>query len=186
MKRFKDVEVKKKVYIEVDADWYHETGEVRTIGAPIDVAQQEQKVPRGGFEIAYMAALLDLFDKLGGQKYQVLKYLLKHKDGMNVITTTQRDIAKAVGCSTQTVNLAIKVLTTAGALVQCGGGGLYMFNPHIVVKGNYEKEGYIMRKFTEQSEINNVHSDYDDELPGQQTINDIAQEYGLLEDTQNE
>ena len=36
------------------------------------------KTGRNDFEITYLIYLLDLFDKLGGKKYQVLKYILNN------------------------------------------------------------------------------------------------------------
>jgi DNA-binding transcriptional regulator YhcF (GntR family) len=142
--------VENKYYMEIDKDAYENDGEIKLIGTPINVAEQIQKVPRGGFEIAYMTALFDIFDKLGNQKMQVLKYLLKHKDGMNTLNISQRELAKEAGCSLPTVNATLKLLKEAGLLVQ--KGSVLRISARVTVKGSVQKEGYIMRKFTEELE----------------------------------
>lgn len=139
----------------VDNKWYAEidpcfesTGEIKIVGEPVNVAQQEQIVPRGGFEIAYMSALFEIFDKLGNRKMQVLKYILEHKDGMNCLNITNSELAEKVPCSRQTVVDTMKLLTDAGMVAR--KGTVIRLNPHVVVKGSQQKEGYIMRKFVEE------------------------------------
>lgn len=149
--------VENKYYIEIDKEAYESFGEIKTIGTPINVAEQIQKVPRGNFEIAYMTALFDIFDKLGNQKMQVLKYLLKHKDGMNTINISQRELAKKAGCSLPTVNATIKLLKEAGLLVQ--KGSVIRVSARVTVKGSIQKEAYIMRKFIEEKDEMNDNSD---------------------------
>ena len=40
--------IENKYYVEIDKDILESTGEVKIIGSPINVAEQLQKVPRGG------------------------------------------------------------------------------------------------------------------------------------------
>ena len=46
-------------------------------GEMIEVNEVVKRVPRSGFEITYLTYFMDLFDKLGGQKYQVFKLSTK-------------------------------------------------------------------------------------------------------------
>lgn len=148
-KRSKET-IENKWYAPIDKAVYEATGQVVISGAPVNVAEQEQKIPRGGFEIAYMSALFDLFDKLGGKKYLVLKYLLKHKDGMNCLNITNTELAEKAGVGRNTVVDTMAILTQAGVVVR--KGTVIRFNPRIFVKGDATKEAYIMRKFSEEKE----------------------------------
>lgn len=139
--------IENKWYAEIDP-CFQSTGEIKIVGEPINVAEQEQKVPRGGFEIAYMSALFDIFDKLGNQKIKVLKFLLSNKDGMNCLNMTNTEIATKVPCSRKTVVETIKLLSEVGMVVR--KGTVLRISPRVVVKGGQQKEGYIMRKFIEE------------------------------------
>ena len=143
-------QIDNKWYVEIDK-CFTDTGEIKIIGSPINVTEAEQKTPRGGFEIAYMSALFDLFDKLGGKKYLVLQYLLKHKDGMNCINMTNTELAEKVGVGRNTVVDTMKILTEAGIVVR--KGTVIRFSPRLFVKGDAKKEAYIMRKFVEEQEL---------------------------------
>lgn len=156
--------IQSKCYIEIDPI-YRETGEIIHIGEPIDVAEQEQKTPRGGFEIAYMAALFDIFDKLGGKKYAVLQYILKNKDGMNCLNMSNSELAKKCGVGRNTVVDTMKILKEAGVIVR--KGTVIRLSARVFVKGDAKKEAYIMRKFTEEQET--------DQMPGQLSFNDLPQ-----------
>ena len=143
------MKIQNKYYIEIDP-CYKDTGEIKVIGEPINVAEQEQITPRGGFEIAYMSALFDIFGKLGGKKYLVLQYILKNKDVMNCLNITQRQLAEKVQVSLQTVNDTMKILTDAGLIVR--KGTVIRLSTGAFVKDDASKEAYIMRKFREEKE----------------------------------
>lgn len=141
--------ISNKWYVEID-ECFLDTGEIKLIGEPINVAQQEQKIPRGGFEIAYMSALFDLFDRLGGKKYTVLRYILDNRDGMNCLNMTNTELAEKAGVGRNTVVDTIKILSEAGVVTR--KGTVLRLSPRLFVKGNAQKEAYIMRKFTEERE----------------------------------
>lgn len=152
-----------KCYIEIDPIFL-ETGEIIHIGDPIEVAEQEQKTPRGGFEIAYMAALLEIFDKLGGKKYTVLQYILKNKDAMNCLNMSNCELAKKCGVGRNTVVDTMKILTEAGVVVR--KGTVIRLSARVFVKGDAQREAYIMRKFIEEQE----EQEATDQIPGQMTL----------------
>lgn len=145
--------IENKWYVEIDP-CFEENGEVKIVGDPINVAEQEQKTPRGGFEIAYMSALFDIFDKLGGKRYLVLQYLLKHKDGMNCLNITNTELARNAGVGRNTVVDTMRILTDAGLVVR--KGTVIRLSARVFVKGDAQKEAYIMRKFTEEKEQNQI------------------------------
>jgi hypothetical protein len=141
--------IENKLYVQID-DCFLETGEIKIVGDPIEVAEQEQKTPRGGFEIAYMSALFDIFDKLGGKKYCVLQYILKNKDGMNCLNITNTELAKKTECSRPIVVETMQILIDAGMITK--KGTVIRLSARVFVKGDADKEAYIMRKFTEEKE----------------------------------
>lgn len=146
--------IENKYYVEVDKQLLEDTGEIKIVGSPINVAEQEQSTPRGGFEIAYMSALFDIFDQLGNQKMKVLKYLLKNKDGMNCLNISQRQLANETGVCLTTVNSTMKLLKEAGVITQ--KGSVIRLSARVFVKGDAKKEAYIMRKFVEEQEESKI------------------------------
>lgn len=148
MKKVEKGNIESKWYVEVDPG----TGAI--LGEPIQVAEQTQTVPRGGFEIAYMAALFEVFDKLGGKRYKILEYILKHKDGLNCLNMSNSELAKECDVSRTTVVDTMKILTSAGIVVR--HGTVIRLSARFFVKGDSRKEAYIMRKFTEEKENSNI------------------------------
>ena len=104
-----------------------------------------KKVPRNGFEITYLAYLFDIFDRLGGQKYKVLKYILQNKSSENTLIITNRELANKAKVSIMTVVEALKVLRNA-KLIETRTGAI-MINPKIAHRGNEGTERYLLQKF---------------------------------------
>ena len=67
---------------------------MKITGEPIIADEVVKKVNRNGFEITYLTYLVDLFDKLGGKKYTVFKYILAHKSAENTLIITTRELAR--------------------------------------------------------------------------------------------
>ena len=135
----------REAYVQIDANLLHETGEVKIVGEPIEAEQIVKKVPRNGFEITYLAYFCDLFDKLGGRKYTVFKYIIEHKNSDNQLIITIRELAEKTNTSTKTVNDTIKLLKEAG-LISTRTGAIMLF-PKLAHRGNDRKEAYLMQKF---------------------------------------
>ena len=135
----------REAYVQIDANLLHETGEVKIVGEPIEAEQIVKKVPRNGFEITYLAYFCDLFDKLGGRKYTVFKYIIEHKNSDNQLIITMRELAEKTNTSTKTVNDTIKLLKEAG-LISTRTGAIMLF-PKLAHRGNDRKEAYLMQKF---------------------------------------
>lgn len=135
----------REAYVQIDANLLHETGEVKIVGEPIEAEQIVKKVPRNGFEITYLAYFCDLFDKLGGRKYTVFKYIIEHKNSDNQLIITIRELAEKTNTSTKTVNDTIKLLKEAG-LISTRTGAI-MLLPKLAHRGSDRKEAYLMQKF---------------------------------------
>lgn len=119
-------------------------------GAPIpdsivEVDEVLTKTDRNGFEITYLTYLFDLFDKLGGKKYTVLKYIMSNKNADNQLIITTKELALKTGVSKVTVIEALKLLKEAN-LIETRTGAI-MLNPKLSHRGSFEKEKYLLHKF---------------------------------------
>ncbi len=130
-------------YQQIDPD----TGEIIGDIKKVDVVIKE--VPRTGFAITYLASIINLIDSIGNKKMQVVKYVLKNMDSNNILLQTVREVAEGCGCSVQTVNDTLKLLSDTGIIARKTGA--IMLSPKLVHKGNARKERYLMAKFVEIS-----------------------------------
>ena len=134
-----------EAYVRVDSKALIESGEVKIIGNPIFADEVIKKVSRKGFEITYLAYFIDLFDKLGGKKYLVFKYIIEHKSTDNTLIITVRELAEKTGTSTRTVQDTLKLLKEA-QLIKCRVGAI-MLLPKLAHRGSNCREAYLMQKF---------------------------------------
>ena len=129
-----------EAYVRIDAQAFQEHGEVKITGEPIIADEVVKKVNRNGFEITYLTYLVDLFDKLGGKKYTVFKYILAHKSAENTL-------ARKTETSVQTVTDTLKLLEESGLIARKTGA--IMLLPKVAHRGNDRREAYLMQKFVE-------------------------------------
>lgn len=155
----------REAYVKIDARALHETGEVKIIGEPIEAEQVVKKVPRNGFEITYLAYFCDLFDKLGGKKYIVFKYIIENKNSENQLIITSRELAEKCNVGINTVTDTLKLLKTAN-LISTRTGAI-MLLPKLAHRGSDKKEAYLMQKF---EAFDNNKSD---DIEGQMDITDL-------------
>lgn len=137
----------KEMWIQVDSQTLHETGEIRTVGEPILADASITKCDRKGFEITYLAYLYDVFDQLGGQKYKVFKYIIEHKSVDNTLIITNRELAQKCNVSTKTVTETLKLLKEKG-LIKTRTGAI-MVLPKLAHRGKASREQFLMHKFEE-------------------------------------
>lgn len=114
-------------------------------GEEIETDMSITEVNRNDFEITYISFLYNLFEELGGKRYQVLKYILQNKDSNNKLITTVRELAKKADVSNSTVTEALKILKNAGLVTQRTGA--IMLNPKIAHRGSSKKEAYLLHEF---------------------------------------
>ena len=134
-------------WLQVPNDYVAKNGE-----NVIDADDIVKKIPRNGFEITYLTYLFDLFDKLGGRKYQVLKYILQNKSTDNTLIITTRELAKKCNVSTKTVIDTLHILRDAN-LIETRTGAI-MLNPKIAHRGSDGTERYLLQKFAVFSDEN--------------------------------
>lgn len=127
------------LYVGVD-EWVNKrTGEI------VVADQVIKKVPRNGFEITYLGYFVELFDKLGGKKYQVFKYILKNKSSDNTLIITTRELAKKTNTSTKTVQETLNAMREANLIEKRTGA--IMLNPKIAHRGTKDKERFLLQRF---------------------------------------
>lgn len=114
-------------------------------GEIIEADKVIKKVPRTGFEITYLSYFIDLFEKLGGQKYKVFKYIIENKNADNQVIITTTELAKKTKVSRQTVSDTLKILSDATLISR--KVGVIMLNPKLVHRGDKNKEAYLLTKF---------------------------------------
>ena len=114
-------------------------------GEKIEARTVFKQVERKDFEIVYLSYVCDLFDKLGGKKYQILKYLLANKDYNNIVLATVRKLAEECHVSTATVNTALKLLKELNVIATKTGA--IMINPRLLNRGSAKKEEFLLHKF---------------------------------------
>lgn len=135
----------REAYVKIDLDALNKTGEVKPISEPILADEVVKKVDRTGFEITYLAYFIDLFDKLGGKKYVVFKYIIENKSSDNTLIITVRELAERTKTSTRTVQDTLKLLKEAG-LIKCRTGAI-MLLPKLAHRGTSRREAWLMQKF---------------------------------------
>jgi DNA-binding Lrp family transcriptional regulator len=81
---------------------------------------------------------------------------------MNTLNCTNTELAKKIGCSRQVVVDTMKILTDAGLVVR--KGTVIRLSARVFVKGDAQKEAYIMRKFTEEKEVLNGQESFTDPI----------------------
>lgn len=114
-------------------------------GERIEATRVLKRLARDDFEITYIAYLLDIFDRLGGKKYAVLKYIMKHRSLDNTLIITIEELCKATSVSRQTCLDALRLLEDAH-LIQRRTGAIIL-NPRVLNRGSKQKELYLLQKF---------------------------------------
>lgn len=136
------VQVKEQeLYVQVNEDGTPVTGEIKKVDVII------KEIPRSGFAITYLSAIVNMIENLGNKKMQVVKYILQNMDSNNKLSETTREVAQGCGVSLQTVIETLKLLESCGIVAR--KTGTIMLSPKLVHKGNAQRERYLMTKFSE-------------------------------------
>lgn len=136
----------REAYVRIDNKLLHETGEIKIVSEPIEADEIIKKVPRRDFEITYLAFFCELFDRLGGKKYKVFKYIVENKSSAdNTLIITNRELAEACDVGINTVTETLKLLRNAN-LISTRNGSI-MVLPKLIHRGSDKKEAFLMQKF---------------------------------------
>lgn len=115
-------------------------------GEVVEADQIVKKVDRTGFEITYLMHFMELFDRLGGQKYKVVRYILENRSkSENTLIITTEELSRKTKVSRQTVSDALKIMEEANLIKRRTGA--IMVNAQLVHQGGSGKELYLMQKF---------------------------------------
>lgn len=103
---------------------------------------------RDNFDIVYIMNFCNLFDMIGGKKYQILKYLLQHRNSENQIIITTTELSEELNISRDTVSKTLGILKKYGVITT--KTGVIRINPQVIVHGDKRKENWIFTKFIEE------------------------------------
>lgn len=139
------IALKNDVLIEENEVWVNQkTGEV------LETSTITKKVPRGNFVIAYLGVIIQMLDGVGNKKMTVISYILKHMDkSTNVLSITNRDLAKKCNVSLDTVVKTLKLLRDNKLIIT--KPNFIMISPKLLHKGDAAKEKALLTRFTENS-----------------------------------
>lgn len=116
------------------------TGEIK------EVDEFETKVNRSGFMITYMSAIINLIDKLGTKKMQVMKYIFENMSKTeNTLIITTDELAKKSKVSKPVVIETLKILEDSNLIKRRTGA--IILHPRLIHKGDEFKERYLLTKF---------------------------------------
>jgi len=127
-------------------EWINKrTGEVITAN------QIVKKTGRNGFMITYLSAMINLIDRLGNKKMQVVKYILENMEkSNNTLLTTTRELSEKSKVSRQVVIDTLKILEDAEIITRRTGA--IMIHPELMHKGSESKEKFLLARFEEFGE----------------------------------
>ena len=110
-------------------------------GEKITANQIIKKTPRNGFMITYLSAMINLIDRLGNKKMQVVKYILEHMDkSTNTLIITTRELSDKTKVSKPVVLDTLKILEDAKIIARRTGA--IMIHSDLVHRGSEEKEKF--------------------------------------------
>ena len=107
-----------------------------------------KKTSRSGFMITYLSAIINLMDRLGNKKMQVVRYILEHMDkSTNTLIITTPELATKAKVSRPIVSETLKILESANIIARRTGA--IMIHSDLIHRGNEEKEKYLLTRFEE-------------------------------------
>lgn len=110
-----------------------------------------KKTSRNGFMITYLSAIVNLMDRLGNKKMQVVKYILEHMDkSTNTLIITTPELAIKAKVSRPIVSETLKILEDANIIARRTGA--IMIHSDLVHRGSEEKEKFLLARFEEFGE----------------------------------
>ena len=141
----KQIKENKTIYNGISKWKNLDTGEI------IETTDIIKKTDRNGFMITYLSALINLIDKLGNKKMEVVKYILEHMDkSTNTLIITTTELSKKSKVSRQVVSDTLKILENANIIVRRTGA--IMIHPELIHRGDARKEKNLLARFEEFGE----------------------------------
>jgi hypothetical protein len=122
----------------------------RITGEEIDITVFVEDARKSGWEKAYAGMLASYINCCGAQSANFLAWMLRNRDGKNMIQGTQREISSESNVSLSVVSKVMKTLTDQGLIRQVRSG-CYMVSPKMIRNGE-TKRGVMLLKLWEVAE----------------------------------
>ena len=117
-------------------------------GEKITFNQIIKKTSGNEFMITYLSTMINLIDRLGNKKMQVVKYILENMDkSTNTLIITTRELSNKTTVSKPVVLDTLKILEDAKIIARRTGS--IMIHSDLVHRGNEKKEKYLLVRFEE-------------------------------------
>ena len=117
-------------------------------GEKITFNQIIKKTSGNEFMITYLSTMINLIDRLGNKKMQVVKYILENMDkSTNTLIITTRELSNKTKVSKPVVLDTLKILEDAKIIARRTGS--IMIHSDLVHRGNEKKEKYLLVRFEE-------------------------------------
>ena len=128
-------------------------------GEKITFNQIIKKTSGNEFMITYLSTMINLIDRLGNKKMQVVKYILENMDkSTNTLIITTRELSNKTKVSKPVVLDTLKILEDAKIIARRTGS--IMIHQHFkliniltaaenIILGNEKKEKYLLVRFEE-------------------------------------
>lgn len=117
-------------------------------GEKITFNQIIKKTSGNEFMITYLSTMINLIDRLGNKKMQVVKYILENMDkSTNTLIITARELSNKTKVSKPVVLDTLKILEDAKIIARRTGS--IMIHSDLVHRGNEKKEKYLLVRFEE-------------------------------------
>ena len=121
---------------------------IEITGEKITFNQIIKKTSGNEFMITYLSTMINLIDRLGNKKMQVVKYILENMDkSTNTLIITTRELSNKTKVSKPVVLDTLKILEDAKIIARRTGS--IMIHSDLVHRGNEKKEKYLLVRFEE-------------------------------------
>jgi Fe2+ or Zn2+ uptake regulation protein len=136
-------QMSKVKYLGVESFTNNLTGEQVQMGV---VSKDLDILDKKGWRRVIMSDLMEVIEKVGNKKIEVLSYLIDNMDGKNQINTTYRQISKDTQIAIETIRQTFIALKEANLIKKIGG--LYVLNVEIISSyGNSTNNKYLAIKY---------------------------------------
>ena len=100
------------------------------------------------WEKVFATQMANMLNIVGDEKTRVLAYLIKNKDGLNVIYATREEIAEGAGVSEKTVGRVMKLMRERNFIKKVRNSK-WRFSPHIMRHGKASIGAAVIRMYDE-------------------------------------
>lgn len=133
-----------KIYIDRD------TGELEKMQV-ISIEERD-----ANFHKIWLGHIVQALNLVGNKKIKIVNYLMENLNSDNMFLKTQREVAKDLNISIQTVSRTFRTLQESDFMRQTRYG-IYQINPDIIFKGGKEKRLNVLLQYHQQNALSQYH-----------------------------